>query len=197
MVTQPAYLKNLKAYARSRPEGDDDVDKAVQDYSDESDRGAIILAATYVEDMLELKIMLYMPGLHNDEPTRRRMFEGDGQIATFSRKTELAYALGIIDDDYRKKIDLIREIRNACAHSRKPLSMKTEVLRTACEVVVRDILPIFEPDKPLLLRNAFVGRCLFIAHYITTGEKIDSGEAALAHFKKLVREQDQRLKDPP
>ena len=52
-------------------------------FTDESDRGAIILAATSIEDMLEDKIVESLPRLNNDEPTRKRMFENDGQLATF------------------------------------------------------------------------------------------------------------------
>jgi len=48
----------------------------------------------------------------------------------------MAYAMGIIDKAYRKKIDLIREIRNACAHARFPLSMEKQVLRDACKALL-------------------------------------------------------------
>jgi hypothetical protein len=162
MVTQPAYISNLKNYARSRYINDQDVEESVSDLSNESDRGAIILASTGIEDTLEHAILNRLPGLEKDEPTRKRMFEQDGQIATFSKKLEMAYALGIIDNEYRKKIDIIREIRNACAHSRKPLSLQNSVLRFACEAVILDMLPGLANREPFTIRIAFVAKCGFI-----------------------------------
>ncbi|PAP97809.1 hypothetical protein CIT25_35065 [Mesorhizobium mediterraneum] len=69
MVSQAAYLTNLKSYAKLRFRGDDDEDarRAVRDLDNESDRGAIILAATNVEDMLELRILEKLPTLQVDE----------------------------------------------------------------------------------------------------------------------------------
>jgi hypothetical protein len=124
VVTQPAYLRALKAYTRLRYGSDEDISAAVVDLSEESDRGALMLAATGTEDMLEFEILKHMPTLLVDEAARKQMFEQDGPIATFSRKIAIAYALGILDKEYRAKADLIREIRNACAHSRKPISLK-------------------------------------------------------------------------
>jgi DNA-binding MltR family transcriptional regulator len=135
MVTQPAYIANLKAYARARfgepNQSDHFVDDMVADLSNESDRGAIILAATSVEDTLERAILGRMPVLFQDETARKRVFENEGIVGTFSKKLEIAYALGLIDAETRKQIDLIREIRNCCAHARKPLSMDKDVLLNA------------------------------------------------------------------
>ena len=85
----------------------------------------------------------------------------------------MAYAMGIIDKEYRKKIDLIREFRNACAHSRKPISLENSVLRTPCEVVISDFISDLADKKPLILRIAFVAKCMFICIYIDTGKKLE------------------------
>jgi hypothetical protein len=185
MVTQPAYISNLKSYARAKLSNNDDVEDSIADFSNESDRGAILLAATGIEDMLEYEILNRFPGLENDEPARKRMFEQDGQIASFSKKIEMAYALGIIDRDYRKKIDVIREIRNACAHSRKPLSLQQSVLRAACEAVISDMLPGLANREPNTIRIAFIAKCGFINHYIATGEKLESAPAILKYLEML------------
>jgi hypothetical protein len=89
MVTQPAYISNLKSYARARLSNNDDVNDSITDFSTESDRGAILLAATGIEDMLEYEILNRLPGLGNHEPARKRMFEQDGQVASFSKKIEI------------------------------------------------------------------------------------------------------------
>ncbi|RWE34449.1 hypothetical protein [Mesorhizobium sp.] len=190
MVSQPAYLANLKSYAKLRFVGDDEEEARirVRDLDSESDRGAIILAATNIEDMLELRILQRLPTLHHDETTRKFVFEQDGPISTFSRKILMAYAMGIVDKPYRKLIDLVREIRNACAHSRQPISLEVPELQEACKVVISDIWPDIKDHNPRTIRMAFVMKCTFIQHYILHGEKLEGREAHLAHWEKLKRE---------
>ena len=100
MVKQPAYMANLKEYARhisgTNPP-DISMDDVTKEFSNESDRGAIILAASSIEDMIETMILKKLPGLESDSQTRKRMFEQDGQLASFSKKSEMAYAMGIIN----------------------------------------------------------------------------------------------------
>jgi len=188
MVSQPAYLANLKAYAKFRYVTDDHGRNAAEDMVGESDRGAIILAATNVEDMLEWRILQLMPTLRQDEATRKQIFDQDGPIASFSRKTTMAYAMGIIDKPYRKTIDLIREIRNACAHSRHPISLRVPELRAACEVLISDTLHHLKDREPIRVRNAVLIRCAFVGHYVLTGEKIEKYEDQLVHWRKLHAE---------
>jgi hypothetical protein len=186
MVTQPAYIRNLKEYARRRMKNLEIEGAELRaDYSAESDRGAIILVATSIEDALELQITKRLPGLHKDEAARKKMFEHDGLISSFSKRIEMAYALGIIDSDYRKKIDLVREIRNACAHSRFPLSLDKKVLQDACRALMADMWPDLMDHEPRTIRMAFIVKCTFIAYYILTGAKIEGFEAQIEHFQKL------------
>jgi hypothetical protein len=192
MVTEPAYLRNLKVYAKARTGVDNTPEAAVADIIAESDRGAIILAATGIEDILEDQIMAKLPGSKGDDDGYKRLFENDGSIASFSKKNWMAYAMGIVDEAYRKKIDLIREIRNACAHSRKPISMKDEVLSAPCKVVIADFLPVLSDSSPEALRHAFVLKCSLIIHYVLTGEKVEGPEA----IRRRVMEAIERAPKP-
>jgi hypothetical protein len=142
--------------------------------------------------MLEYKIFEHLPGLRNDEPARKHLFEQDGHLSTFAAKIEMAYALGIIDKDYKIKIDVVREIRNACAHTRRPLSLKTPVLKAACEAVIREMLPAIKDHEPATIRMAFLSKCAFIAHYIDTGEKIERPDDQIRHYEKLKAEAKRR-----
>jgi hypothetical protein len=186
MVTQPGYIERLKEYSRRRvKDAKAEGAELIADYSAESDRGAIILAATSLEDIIETMIKQKLPGLKDDESTARKLFERDGAIASFSRKIEMAYALGIIDKEYKKRIDIIREIRNACAHSRFPLSLEKEVLRNAIKALLKATWNDLKDHASLTVRLAFVVECAFIGHYVTTGEKIEGVEAHLKHYAAL------------
>jgi hypothetical protein len=186
MVTQPTYLANLKAYGRARWKDDEEANAAANNLiNDESDRGAIIMAATNVEDMLEYEILHRLPALHADETARKNMFEQDGPISTFTRKIGMAYAMGIIDKEYRKRIDLVREIRNTAAHSRLPVAGDVPAIRAAIEVLIRHTIENLRTDKPAAYRNAFVIECGLLSHYIASGEKIEGVQAAYAYWQSL------------
>lgn len=173
MVSQPAYVSALKDYARRRPatavRTTAELRETVKELTTESDRGAIILAATNVEDALEVRILRSLPRLHHDNSARKRIFEADGLLATFSSKIDMAYAMGLIDRLYTKKIHLIREIRNACAHCRMPLSMKHKVLRDPCEVLIMGITPPIEGADAERTQLAFLLACALISTYVITG----------------------------
>ena len=104
--------------------------------SGESDRGAIILMATAIDDSLLAALKRNMSGLEAKE--LHSIFELDGLASSFSKRTKLAQAMGIIDRGTRLLIDLIREMRNACAHSRQALTFDSPVIIVALESVFRD-----------------------------------------------------------
>jgi hypothetical protein len=157
----------------------------IGDIQCESDRAEIILAATGIEDMLEYQILARLPGLKGDIEAQKRLFENDGPLASFSKKLWAAHAMGFVDKPYRKLIDIIREMRNACADGRKPLSFASPEVQTACKAVIKDMLPELKDRSLVTVRNAFVCKCAFINHYLATGEKIEGKEAQLQHWKKL------------
>lgn len=171
-------LSKLEKYTKIRRFGRDvrTTQDMIADFASESDRGAIILAATSIEDVLEERILDKLPGIASDPAARKRLC--DGMLSNFSRKTELAYAMGIIDQDHREKIEVIRKIRNACAHSRNALTLETEALRDAVETVVSD-LDFQEPAKRIV-RIAFMLKCTLINYYIKTGNKLDGTWPELA-----------------
>jgi hypothetical protein len=64
---------------------------------------------------------------------RKRLFEGDGAVSTFSSKIILAYALKLIGRITKSDLDLIRFLRNEFAHSRMPFDFKTPEVRAVCD----------------------------------------------------------------
>lgn len=102
----------------------------------ESDRGAIILAATLVDDRLSAALLERMPNINSDEAAR--IFGVDGIAGTFASRLKLAQALDIINRPTRKLIELIREMRNACAHSRQIVTFSTPVIRNAIVSMMPD-----------------------------------------------------------
>ena len=186
MVTQPAYLRNLKAYAKAREETDDDVTAMIADYANESDRGAIILGATQLDDTLEMAILGKMPALQKDEIGRKKMFEVDGPLSTFSSRIEMAYALGLVDEKIRVNMHLLREIRNACAHAKKPLSLSMEILMDPVRAAIADMLPGMKDNEPETIRQPFILKCMILSHGLLTGGFVNGRDEILDLYERLM-----------
>ena len=85
-----------------------------EELQSESDRGATILAAAWIENLLELKLRsLFAKGNSN---TRQRLFGLNGPFSAFSSKILAVHALGWIDSDTYGDIKLVQKIRNHFAH---------------------------------------------------------------------------------
>jgi hypothetical protein len=81
----------------------------------ESTRAKVILSACYLDELLDqlLKIVL-KPALEKNDP----LFSGpQAPLATFSAKIEFASRLGVISDETKRSLHLVRKIRNQFAHN--------------------------------------------------------------------------------
>ncbi|MGP9802963.1 hypothetical protein [Rheinheimera sp. NSM] len=98
---------------------DDPLTKTFKEFMeiihDESDRGAVLVAASMIEDILGslLKARL-LPSLDkNDE-----LFDnGYAPFESFSAKIDLAYRVGCINQHTRRSCHILRKIRNDYAHA--------------------------------------------------------------------------------
>lgn len=85
----------------------------VEEINGESDRAAAIVGAAWVEEALSDSIAAFLQE-HND--SRKRLFSGNGPLATFSSKIDLSRLLGIVSDNIWSDLHRIRGIRNEFAH---------------------------------------------------------------------------------
>jgi len=81
-----------------------------------SERSAVIVGAAQLDDSLErLLLKVLKPQSHKND----RLFGVNGPLRDTYPKINLAYRLGIIDDDVEQALQLVRKIRNDFAHSLK------------------------------------------------------------------------------
>ena len=80
----------------------------------ESERGKILLLAAHIDEVLGkmLKTFLKSPRKAKDDKLFNRM----GVLSTFAGRIEMAYRLGLISKDAADCYDILRNIRNDCAH---------------------------------------------------------------------------------
>ena len=103
----------------------------------ESDRGAAILAAEYFDGRLrnaiETKFAELEDGLlkrlQEQNDLRRRFFG-----SSFSTRINIAYVLGLYDQETKERLNDVREIRNSFAHPSmsEPLDFNTQCLVDKC-----------------------------------------------------------------
>ena len=80
----------------------------------ESERGAVIIGTSKVEEQLEKYIRKILP---DDSKTyTRKLLDYPGVLSSFSAKIELAYAFRLIDNNLYTSLNALRKIRNDAAH---------------------------------------------------------------------------------
>lgn len=128
--------------------------------ANESDRGAVLLAAAMLEDLIYQTLLERLPGNKKDI---------DGIASDFGRKIRLAAAVGIIEEETRKRLDLIRNLRNACAHLSNDLTFDHDVMIGVLNLLVK------EADPPLSALSAEKRKALFAITCAVMGTAILRG----------------------
>jgi hypothetical protein len=93
-----------------------------------SDRSVVIILAAEVERFLESAILAKFINADDKE----KLIGQDGPLATFSRKIQIGYAMGLYNSEVRDDLDRIRDVRNDFAHSVMPISFNTPSVRDRC-----------------------------------------------------------------
>jgi|HubBroStandDraft_4_1064222.scaffolds.fasta_scaffold01925_6 hypothetical protein len=100
------------------------------------DRTCAIAAAGMLEHALEVAIIRHLkPELSERE--RKELFDSavGGPLGSFHAKLVMAYALGLLHEDWREDSDTIRVIRNAFAHSVSDIGFTNEEIVKECNAL--------------------------------------------------------------
>lgn len=151
----------------------------------ESDRAAVILASSQLDDLLANAIALRM-GESTDilAAEVERIFRASGPLGSFSARAEVANLFGIIQNETYEQLTILREMRNACAHSKHPITFNDPLLRNVA-------MHLFEPrgstsrsfaDKDM--RRAFAMEVAYLVLVLGLGSR----EQANAERSQAIRE---------
>jgi hypothetical protein len=123
--------EKLERFRKEFQEDHDDAEKQIVpdllqflvSLATEGERSAVVLGAERINVALEalLKRFLIPPTNKNDG-----LFSSEGALATFSRKTEMAHRLGLIDSRFKRALGLVRRLRNDFAHAIKVEKLDSE-----------------------------------------------------------------------
>lgn len=96
----------------------------------ESDRGAAIIAAAYLEEILKQILDAYLA----DVKCSDEILSGfNAPFGSFSAKIKTTYSLGFLEDKEFSTINTIRQIRNKFAHSWKGVSFQSQSIIDLCK----------------------------------------------------------------
>jgi DNA-binding MltR family transcriptional regulator len=146
--------------------------------TDETDRGAVLMSAAYLDDKLR---QLIERKLVQDKKILRRAFEFNGALGSFSARIDFAYLLGIIPKNAQCDLHTIRAIRNQFAHYAAPLSYEDEKIKPLCQKLV------FHGVKDAASAGAKYRRSVMGLLSVFTG--------AFARLKAIDAEADQEIFD--
>lgn len=126
--------------------------------TEETDRGAVLMSAAYLDDKLK---ELIERRLVQDRKIVKRAFDFNGPLGTFSARIDFAYLLGILPKNACRDLHTVRAIRNQFAHHASPLSYVDEKVKLLCErLVFHGVKDAAGPDSKF--RRSVMGLLTYI-----------------------------------
>jgi DNA-binding MltR family transcriptional regulator len=185
-MAKPKPIKALRAFYKNRL-ATPIVDELLVELDGQSDRAAVILAASIIDNALVYRISVALPTKPNDKEFES-IFRFEGPLGTFSSRIELAYLFGLIDSKTRSQLDDLREMRNACAHSPVPISFATLELANVAKRVTKpaNLMPVEEMKNARDIRKCVIVATIILVQILINGSR----EAGIRAFKKTLFEAD-------
>jgi DNA-binding MltR family transcriptional regulator len=147
------------------------VEKVTEAMQQESDRGCVIFGAAILEDDLEGLLREFFRK-DKDSVTQvvNPLFRTYAPLSTFSAKTDVAYALRLVSRTTKRKLDIVRRLRNDFAHEPGPLTFDAPEFQDHLRVLTSGGKPaaptpdgdVLMPGLGNLTKRQFVNRFAFI-----------------------------------
>ncbi|WPO43927.1 hypothetical protein [Tardiphaga sp. 42S5] len=142
MANSISKLRDLTS-APATAEHQEDFNKAVSDDAD--DRGVCLILTAQLENELDRAIDHWID--NGDKKLRDELYGGDGPLGTLSRKCAFAAAIGLIGPITRENLRAIRNIRNAFAHAKRPITFDTDEVAAVCGEL--KTINIYDPPREM------------------------------------------------
>lgn len=156
----------------------------------ESDRGAIILAVTAIDDAIRIRLLEHFDSANRDDFDD--LFDFRGPAGTFASRILLAKSLGIFGTGTQKRINLLRHLRNACAHAQNQLTFSSPAVCKVLEYFVSSSSVPVESMPAKQRRDLFVTLCIAIAGQIRLVELNETTIEALRPILEPVMQEAMR-----
>lgn len=94
----------------------------------ESDRGAVLIGASHVEEQLQRFFESFLPGQYTGR-RRKEIFGYGGPLGSYSARVEMAYALRLIPRGLYLALHALRRMRNDVAHRPEAFRLRDQQQR--------------------------------------------------------------------
>jgi hypothetical protein len=140
---------------------DGDLENYTQYIKDESDRGSAVMAAALVERALEDAIRSHLAA--PEDGSQDTWFQGiNAPFRTFAAKIALGRALAIYGEHMERRLNVIKNVRNAFAHRMIPLDFSHPTLVEEC----LSLSPDPEGQKSIHRKVIFAASCMALARVL-------------------------------
>jgi mannitol operon repressor len=138
----------------------DDVSRLVDDLERESDRGAALVGAAFLDDVLDV---LLRSAFVNEPETVGKLMGMGRPLESFGSRAHLCYCMGLLGADVYADINLIREIRNDFAH-RGPTGFDLPDVEIKCMRL--RIISTLGADESCGPRERFIATVVMLANHL-------------------------------
>ncbi|MBC8402217.1 MAG: hypothetical protein H8E14_12075 [Candidatus Marinimicrobia bacterium] len=141
-------VKKPDRYARARQQ----IKAVVIEFSKETDRACVIIAAARVDYLLSQILTKYLipcTGSQDD------LLDSDRALGTFSARIHAVFRLGLIDAEFARALHLLRKMRNAFAHEAATANLEQPSHRDRVREIIAPLLSFeaFEDFKDKVIKN--------------------------------------------
>jgi DNA-binding MltR family transcriptional regulator len=129
---------------------------------EESDRGLVLLTATFLDNIL-FDLFEYYLILDNIDLKKSILESSLSPLNSFSNKIKMSYCLGLIDKKQFNNLKFIKEVRNIFAHSLDDVNFNNKKIIELCKKIDIPRIPGYNQDN---IREIFYDASFFLAGYL-------------------------------
>jgi DNA-binding MltR family transcriptional regulator len=122
-----------------------DLQRLYDTFREETDRGAAIVGAAYLDESLKQLISGFMVDKADEVETLL-----DRPLSSFWSRILAAYCMGLISGDEYADLDTIRDVRNLFAHEGRQIAFEDPAIHHRCDELVlwRPLAKLFDLASP-------------------------------------------------
>jgi hypothetical protein len=162
----------------------------------QSDRGTAVIAAAVLDDLLEMLLTARFVEMGGER--HENLFKKTGApFSSFSSKIETCFAVGVIGNEARLAMHLIREVRNEFAHRIEQITFDHPDVATKVETrVLEGVRKLGKCNREMFI-DSFSAIALIIYATISAPDiRIKSLEAThQSHFVRILLNYAEALKE--
>lgn len=157
--------RSLSSHLSRRIPDPPEVMAAITEIASQTDRGAAIIAAAYVE--LALTTAMKCRLVNKPEEYKNWFVQEGAPFKTFNQRIIGGRALGLYAEDFEKDLHVIRDIRNQFAHTIPSLDFTNEHILKECRGLNTDFSQVIDQGRELSEgRRQYEGACLMLAQIL-------------------------------